>query len=225
MINLSGYGAFNIWEHSSTVKELYRRRCRREEPEMDCARQATGLLAQYSRAGETLLDAGCGSGYLFHSVERLHLDYTGIDASPGLIRIGQEEMPRFGCPASKLVCARIEDLQGSVDHVVCMNVLSNLDNFYRPMERLLSMAARTLILRESIWNRPSEYSYVPDKFLDEGVNLYVHVNTYSANEIIRLGERMGFAATCLLDARTQGQPEMVIGHPHHWAFMVFQKQR
>jgi len=191
---------------------------------MDCARQAAGLLAKHARTGETLLDAGCDSGYLFHSVEKMRLDYTGVDASPSLIRIGQEEMPRFGCAASKLVCARIEDLQGRVDHVVCMNVLSNLDNFHRPMERLLSMTARTLILRESIWDRPSEYSYVPDKFLDEGVNLYVHVNTYSVTEITLLGERMGFAVSCLLDERTQGQPEMVIGHPHHWTFMVFQKQ-
>jgi len=191
---------------------------------MDCARQAAGLLAKHARAGETLLDAGCGSGYLFHSVEKMRLDYTGVDASPSLIRIGQEEMPRFGCAASKLVCARIEDLQGRVDHVVCMNVLSNLDNFHRPMERLLSMTARTLILRESIWDRPSEYSYVPDKFLDEGVNLYVHVNTYSVTEITLLGKRMGFAVSGLLDERTQGQPEMVIGHPHHWSFMVFQKR-
>jgi len=224
LINLSGYGAFNIWEHSSTVRELYRRRCRREEPEMDCARQTAGLLAKHARAGETLLDAGCGSGYLFHSLEKMRLDYTGVDAAPSLIRIGQEEMPRFGCAASKLVCARIEDLQGRVDHVVCMNVLSNLDNFHRPMERLLSMTARTLILRESMWDRPSEYSYVADKYLDKGVELYVHVNTYNQSEIAGLGERMGFGVTFLLDERTQGRPEMVIGHPHHWTFMVFQKQ-
>lgn len=190
---------------------------------MDCARQAAALLAKNARAGETLLDAGCGSGYFFHSVQKMQLDYTGIDAAPGLIHIGQEEMSRFGCAASKLVCARIEDLQGKVDHVVCMNVLSNLDNFHRPLERLLSMAARTLVLRESIWDRPSEYAYVPDKYLDAGIDLCVHVNTYNAGEISRLAQRMGFDAALVVDERTQGKPEMVIGYPHHWSFMVFQK--
>lgn len=207
------------------MKELYRRRCRREEPEMDCARQAAGLLSRLARPGESLLDAGCGSGYLFHSLEKMGLAYTGIDAAPGLIQIGREEMPRFGCPAEKLICTRIEDLQGKTDHVICLNVLSNLDNFYRPLERLLLMAERTLILRESIWDRPSVYSYVPDRFLDPGINLHVHVNTYNVEEIIRLGESLGFSATPVVDERTQGRPESVIGHPHHWAFMVFQKKR
>lgn len=191
---------------------------------MDCARQAAGLLAKHARAGETLLDAGCGSGYFYHSVHEMQLDYTGIDAAPGLVRIGQEEMPSFGCNATRLICARIEDLQGRVDHVVCMNVLSNVDNFHRPLERLLSMTTRTLILRESIWDRPAEYLYVPDKFLDEGVDLFVHVNTYNTAEIARLGERMSFTVTSLLDERAQGQPEMVIGYPHRWSFMVFQKR-
>jgi ubiquinone/menaquinone biosynthesis C-methylase UbiE len=190
---------------------------------MDCARQAATLLAKNARAGETLLDAGCGSGYFFHSVQKMQLDYTGIDAAPGLIHIGQEEMARFGCNATRLICARIEDLQGKVDHVVCMNVLSNMDNFHRPLERLLSMAARTVILRESIWDRPSEYAYVPDKYLDAGINLCVHVNTYNAKEISRLAQRMGFDAAPVVDERTQGKPEMVIGYPHQWSFMVFQK--
>ncbi|MBM3968222.1 MAG: methyltransferase domain-containing protein, partial [Planctomycetes bacterium] len=185
--------------------------------------QAGELLAKNARAGESLLDAGCGSGYFFHSIEKLRLEYAGIDASPCLIRIGHEEMPRFGCPASRLSCARIEDLQGKVDHVVCMNVLSNVDNFHRPLERLLSMTTRTLILRESMWDRPSEYSYVADKYLDKGMELYVHVNTYNQSEIAGLGERMGFGVTFLLDERTQGRPEMVIGYPHHWSFVVFEK--
>jgi cyclopropane fatty-acyl-phospholipid synthase-like methyltransferase len=191
---------------------------------MDCASQAAALLTKYAKAGESILDAGCGSGYFFHSVKKLTLEYTGIDASPSLVRIGQEEMPCFGCPAEKLICTRIEDLKGKVDHVVCLNVLSNIDNFHRPLERLLMMARRTVIIRESIWDKPSEYLYVQDRFIDKGFRLFVHVNTYNAAELLKLGESLGFAGKKVIDDRTKGKPEVVIGYPHHWAFMIFERK-
>jgi ubiquinone/menaquinone biosynthesis C-methylase UbiE len=192
---------------------------------MGCARQAAAILSEYFRQGESLLDVGCGSGYFFHSISGMKLHYTGIDAAPSLIRIGQEEMPRWGCSKERLICARIEDLQGAVDHVVCLNVLSNMENFHRPLERLLKIAGKTLILRESIWDQPSKYCYVQDIFLDKGVNLNVHVNTYNSGEIHLLAKRMGFVATFTMDERTQGKAELVIGHPHHWSFMVFKKAK
>ena len=190
---------------------------------MDCARQATAILSKVIQQGDRLLDVGCGSGYFFHSISEMQLHYTGIDAAPSLIRIGQEEMPRWGCSKESLICTRIEDLQGGVDHVICLNVLSNIENFHRSLERLLMIAGKTLILRESIWDLPSKYCYVQDTFLDKGVNLHVHVNTYNSSEIQLLARRMGFIATPLMDERTQGKAEQVIGHPHHWSFMVFKK--
>jgi len=192
---------------------------------MDCARQAAAILSEAVLKGESLLDIGCGSGYFFHSISGMKLHYTGIDAAPSLIRIGQEEMPRWGCSKERLICTRIEDVQGGVDHVVCLNVLSNIENFHRPLERLLTIARKTLILRESIWDQPSKYCYVQDIFLDKGVNLNVHVNTYNSGEIHLLAKRMGFVATFTMDERTQGKAELVIGHPHHWSFMVFKKAK
>lgn len=224
MITTDGYQVFNIWEHSSTVASLYRSRCRKEEPEMDCARQATAILSKVVQQGDRLLDVGCGSGYFFHSISGMKLHYTGIDAAPSLIRIGQEEMPRWGCSKESLICTRIEDLQGVVDHVICLNVLSNIENFHRPLERLLMMARRTVIIRESIWDKPSEYLYAQDRFLDKGIQLFVHVNTYNAAELLKLGESLGFAGKKVIDNRTQGKPEVVIGYPHHWAFMIFERK-
>src|SRR3546814_18436338 len=59
----------------------------------------------------------------------------------------------------------IEDLDGAIDHVVCMNVLSNMDNFHRPFERMLRLARKSVILRESLKDGAS-YSYVVDNYLD-----------------------------------------------------------
>ena len=51
-------------------------------------------------------------------------------------------------------------------------------------------------------------------------NLHVHVNAYDRSELAAFIERYGFATREVVDRRTGGQPEMVIGHPHHWTFLV-----
>lgn len=220
VVSSGGWEIHNIWQHSRIVRDLYTVRARDEAEEMTCAAQAAELLEAYVRPGETLLDAGCGTGYFFHSIRRraIPLSYYGIDATADFIDIGRREITRFGLPEENLQTMRIEDLSGKADHVLCMNVLSNIDNFHRPLERLLAAAGKSIILRESIAEQ-SHYNYVRDEFLDEGVRLNVYVNTYARAEIQEFIEARGFRATFVRDRRTGGAPEMVIGYPHHWTFV------
>ena len=219
MISTSGWNKYCIWEHSATVKELYAKRCRLQAEEMVCASQAAELLAPQVKAGDQLLDAGCGSGYFYHSMmaRNIPVDYWGIDSAESLIKIGQAILPQHGLPPKHLVHGRLEDLDTEVDHVVCMNVLSNIDNYPRPLERLLLSARKTVILRESVAKTRS-YLYVTDKYLDPGVNLKVHVNTYQESEFIEFIRSYGFEVESFIDRRTKGEPELIIGYPHHWKF-------
>jgi SAM-dependent methyltransferase len=214
-----GWRRHCIWEHSATVRDLYAARARGEAEEMTCAAQAAELLAPLVTPGDALLDAGCGSGYFFHSLKRrtIPVEYYGIDAAPSLIAIGRRELPAHGLPAERLRVLRIEDLDGSVDHVLCMNVLSNIDNYHRPLERLLTMARKSLILRESAKDG-AQYSYVRDPYLDPGAELKVHVNAYDAGALGTFIADQGFHVERIADRRSGGQPELVIGHPHWWTF-------
>lgn len=225
MIARDGWAKFNIWEHSAQVRLLYAQRCRREVEEMTAHRQAVRLLAPHVRAGDTLLDAGCGSGYLFHSLGALQtpLEYYGIDASPALLEIGRSILPAYGLPPERLMEVRIEDLRAEVQHAVCINVLSNLDNFHRPLERLLLAARRTVILRESISDF-SQYSYVEDRYLDPGVRLKVHVNTYDREQISSFMRDYGYEVTFHVDEYTGGQVQQVIDHAHWWTFVLAVKK-
>ena len=225
MITSDGWQRYSIWEHSTSLRDLYARRCRMEVGEMDCHAQAAKLLAPLCAPGDTVLDAGCGSGYLYHALRTrdLPVAYWGIDASPTLLAIGQSLLPAYGLPANRLRCLRLEDLAGTMDHVVCINVLSNLDNYHRPLERLLECAGKTLILRESLAETAS-YSWIRDNYLDPGCALSVHVNTYPLGEVLAFIEARGFRARHVLDIRTQGKPEIVIDHPHHWAFIVAKRR-
>lgn len=223
MIRLDGWSRFSIWEHSATVRDLYERRARQQAEEMTCAAQAADLLRPLVAAGDTLLDIGCGSGYFYHSLARrqIPVEYYGLDACQSLIDIGKAILPDFGLPADRLVSGRLEDLNAVVDHIVCMNVLSNLDNFHRPLERMLRSARKSVILRESIKDG-AEYRYVVDNYLESDEPLRVHVNAYDRSEIEGLATELGYETRFVQDWRTEGRPELVIDAAHYWTFIVMQ---
>jgi SAM-dependent methyltransferase len=221
VISADGAAKYSIWEHSATVRDLYARRCRMQAEEMTCHAQAVELLIPYLKPGDSLLDAGCGSGYFYHSLRSrgLKVDYRGIDSSPSLIGIGREILPAYGLERERLQVMRIDDLDGEVDHCVCINVLSNIDNYHRPLERLLQVSRRSVVLRESLRGQGS-YSYVTDRYLDTGVDLKVHVNTYPLAEVEAFIRSYGFSVDVVTDKRVGEGPELVIDHPHYWKFLV-----
>ncbi len=222
MIRLDGRNQYEIWHYSPTVLKLYEERAKAIAVEMTCAAQAASLLEEISEAGETLIDIGCGTGYFFHSLlkRKMYLEYWGLDACEEFISLGKTILPDFGLSSDRLIFGRLEDLNSRVDHILCMNVLSNLDNIHRPLERFLRLARKSVILRESIAEQ-SNYNYVVDKYLNSPQPLRVHVNTYSMSEIDRLGGELGYSSRYVQDWRTKGELELVIDYPHHWKFVVF----
>lgn len=217
---------FNIWANSAHMRDLYRARARDEADEMTCAAQAADMVGALASPGDSLLDAGCGSGWFFHSLKRrgLDLDYWGVDRTQAFIDIARAELPAFGLPADRLIQGRIEEIEGAVDHVLCMNVLSNIANYHAALDRMLTVARKTVLLRESVGETP-DYAYVEDKYLDPGIRLPVHVNRYGRAELAAFVEARGFSIAEHVDRRSGGAPELVIDHPHYWTFLVCTRTR
>jgi 2-polyprenyl-3-methyl-5-hydroxy-6-metoxy-1,4-benzoquinol methylase len=223
-VHTNGWLKNNTWNHSQHIKDLYTKRCLKQVVEMTCHQQAAELLSKYVKSGDTVLDVGCGSGYFYHSLvnKNLTVKYWGIDATPSLIQIGKKHMLEFGLKPEQLQTVRIEDYDGQVDHVICINVLTNIDNYHRPLERILKSAKKSVILRESS-KEGSEYLYVKDKYLDPEVDLKVHVNAYDTKEMVSFMESYGFNVTILEDRHSGGKPQNVIDYPHYWKFFVAER--
>jgi malonyl-CoA O-methyltransferase len=101
-------------------------------------RAMLGLLPD-SLHGQTVLDAGCGSGrYLLHALQRGALRVTGVDLSPEMLARAQAELAA--------VHADIELLQGSVaalpiadgwaDVTICGLVVGHLENLTATLAEL-----------------------------------------------------------------------------------------
>ena len=196
---------------------------RLKSPEMDSCAQAAHILKKLVKPGDKILDIGCGTGYLLHSLKKIgvNFEYYGIDANNEFIEIGKEYSKKKGLN-SKLFSMRIEDFRGKFDHIVCLNFLSNLDNYHKILERLLLASKKTVLIRESLSDK-SEYNFVTDDFLDPKRKLSVYVNTYSINEVKKFIKKYGFSVTLIKDNRVKDKFELVIGYRHYWKFMLAKK--
>ena len=219
----------NIWEHSQNVLELYRRRAR-GEGEMDASAQAAEILAPFIDFFPTpprLLDAGCGSGYLWHSFRKrgLEVDYFGLDYSPSLIRIGREELPAFGLPPERLVCGSLEDLgEGSFDLAVLINTLTFCPDFREPLDRLAGSGAKVILIRDNFGSETVR-RWETDGYLDPGFNhLKAYWNQWGTAELADFLNGLGFKVEPIVDRRTGGRVEMVVDKAYYWSWLLAVKR-
>jgi len=215
----------NPWANDANTLELYRRRCRREAEEMTCAAQAAEILATRTGAGETLLDAGCGGGYYLWSLRDrgVDVDYHGLDFTPEMIELARTEVaPRADLDPERFRLGTLEDLrdEDGYDTVLCFNVLTNSPHYAQGLERLLRVARKRILLRESLGDE-LVVRYTPDPYLDEGKrHIRVYHNQYPLDEVRELMQEEGFAVTEIPDERTGDDVEMVVDIPHRWRILL-----
>jgi len=213
---------YNIWQHSAIIRKLYAERCRDEIEEMTCARQCAEILQPLLDEGATVLDAGCGSGYYWHSLRRygVRCQYYGIDYAPTLIDIGRRLMPDYDLPATRLSTAMIEDLDTQYDAVVCFNVLPWLPHYHQALERLCAASNRYLLIRTAL--APQEHiRYQLDGYLDDGYNhLNAYWNIYAQADFEGFMQERGFQIRQIRDERTDDGVEMVVDIPFPWRIVL-----
>jgi SAM-dependent methyltransferase len=214
----------SIWDHSKGLEGLLKRRALDLEPEMDCAAQAAEILGSLGLPpGSRLLDLGCGAGHFLHSLRRrgIDLDYRGLDSSPAAVSVGKAAYSALGLDPGMLELASMDDLHGtSAEAALFMNVLSFCPDFRRPVDRAAACGARFILIRDN-FGRETEMSWDVDGFLDSGWNhLKGYWNRWSSEEMEGFLAGLGYGCEFIEDRRTGGRPELVVGRPYTWRFLL-----
>jgi SAM-dependent methyltransferase len=120
-------------------------------PEMESSKAAARRIAAMARAGDRLLDVGCGVGHYYRSLKAhvpLSLHYTGLDATAYYIdrarqAFASETNVRFVVGDA----FAIDFPDRSFDLVMCNNVLLHLPSIGQPLRELCRVAQRSVLIR------------------------------------------------------------------------------
>lgn len=221
---------FNIWEHTrETLFEMYAGRARNELPEMTCHKQAALLLAPHLQKAMSILDAGCGSGYLFWSFYNrgLEVEYYGLDYTASFIEIGRQNIPSEVLPPERLQVGSIENIEARFDAVFCINTLFCLPDYRQGLERLAASARRFLILRTAL-GEETVIRYETDDYLDEGFRgpggLRSYFNIWARDEVMDFITDLGFEVSPVVDEWTGNEPEISAGKVFPWRFLFCRRR-
>ena len=67
----NSYYKFFTWDKSKSLNKLYTDRIKKKAKEMDSCAQTSEIIKKLIKPKESILDIGCGTGYLFCSLKEL----------------------------------------------------------------------------------------------------------------------------------------------------------
>ena len=112
------------------------------------------FVSSYARAGDRVLDIGCGNGRLFEELRDKKITYTGIDSSKKLIDLAQERHAR-GATFLQADALLLPFGEENFNTVFSFAVLHHIPSV-KPREQFMSEAYRVLakdgIAIFSVWN-------------------------------------------------------------------------
>ena len=115
-------------------------------------------LAQYVKAGESVLDLGCGNGRLYQLFEKNQVVYTGTDQSEGLLTLAREKFPEATFVISEMTELPFND--NSFDSIWAMASFHHIPTKalrikgIQELERILKPGGRIVMLN---WNMYGEW--------------------------------------------------------------------
>jgi SAM-dependent methyltransferase len=145
------------WRNRSDYAETFYKRALGELPEMECSKAAAELLKPHVRPGDKILDVGCGGGHYLRSFRRviqIPFSYTGLDATPDFLAVGQKVWA--GTNDVAFQPGDIYEMpfrDAEFDIVLCNDVLYHLPSIVRPVSELLRVARKFVQVRTLIGTR------------------------------------------------------------------------
>jgi 2-polyprenyl-3-methyl-5-hydroxy-6-metoxy-1,4-benzoquinol methylase len=100
------------------------------------------FIVSYIR-GDTVLDAGCGLGHLYHEMRRQYdnsKQYLGMDISPAMLKYA-----KYYCPDVSFIKDDIKIFNVKADSIVCTDVLIHQEDIKPFVDNMWKNATKELI--------------------------------------------------------------------------------
>ncbi|NCJ07073.1 methyltransferase domain-containing protein [Synechococcales cyanobacterium C] len=148
---------WKVWDENNEYGEVFYKRATGQLPEMESSKAAAKLIKDDVTEGDKILDVGCGSGHYLRSLRsalKINFFYTGVDATSNYINLGKRA---FVNDAGVDFClGDIYNLpfdENSFDIVMCNNVLLHLPSIQKPLNELIRVSKKTVLIRTLIGDR------------------------------------------------------------------------
>ncbi|MGB9181042.1 MAG: methyltransferase domain-containing protein [Pyrinomonadaceae bacterium] len=155
-------------------------------------------------AGATILDVGCGSGWLSEYFARLGYDVTGIDISPDLIEMARERLSRvpYGVDHQTPLKYRFitHDVEGlplaeTFDAVICYDSLHHFEDERAVVRNLAAMLRYGGLLFVMEGERPPAGSQTEEELRDVMLTFETLESPFTRDYLRALLREQGFAVT------------------------------
>ena len=176
-------------------------------------KQFRKVILPYLSESTTILDLGCGSGYLYKYFHDLNINYIGIDGEERLLNIGKSHFKD-----NKKVKFYLHDIQEKfpdyfhekVDITVCSATLEHLPNIYPTIEYISKLTNKYLYIRTFLGETSQLYSQ-PSPVAEYSKQFRKHINQYSFDDLFYYLREFGFNVKVLRDEYTDSMPYDVNG--------------
>jgi SAM-dependent methyltransferase len=155
------------------------------------ARHTIGLLAP--RAGERILDAGCGTGRNLRPLLLAGSAAIGIDFSHSMLRVAQRQVDNAPLALADLQ-ANLPFGNGTFDAVLCALIGEHLSDLRVVLEEFLRVLRPSGRLVFSVYHPEMSAAGIEANFEREGVEYRLGAIHYSVAEHVRLLREGGFKA-------------------------------
>src|ERR1700722_16841225 len=129
-------GNWQNWGDEHYADVLYRRAVG-ALPKMDCSKAAARQIKNLWKAGDNILDVGCGAGHYLVSLRREigpEFDYIGVDITGGHLAVARKAFSADGRASfAEADIFALPYADSSFDIVTCNNLLQNFPAIGRPL--------------------------------------------------------------------------------------------
>jgi ubiquinone/menaquinone biosynthesis C-methylase UbiE len=147
---------WRIWNQEDEYGQVFYKRATGEFPEMESSKAVANLLKDIIQDSDRILDVGCGSGhYLKSLISTINCNflYTGIDATFRYIELAKKAFSNQN--NTEFMVGDIFDIpveDNRFDVVMCNNVLLHLPSVQKPINELIRVSKRFVVIRTLIGN-------------------------------------------------------------------------